>query len=139
MRPPNKGILLIDYQRYWREIAARALRSADFLVCPVDSYNYYLALECLQWENPDLVVLGCTRIGLEEQSLITQVLAHKHHLLVICAFLPWQVMRSLFVQGVDDIVDKTYDPAHLIDIVNKTLASIVPRNSYQAVEREGVA
>ena len=139
MRSSSKCILLIDNQQYWRETATRALKSADFFVCPFDSYNYYLALECLQGKKPDLVVLGCTRIGLEEQSLISQILAQKHHLLVLCVLLPWQVMRALFVQGVDDIVDKTYSAAHLIDIVHETLVSTVPHNSYQAVEREGVA
>ncbi len=136
MRHSSKCILLIDYQQYWRETATDALNSVGFLVCSVDSYNYDLALECLQGKKPDLVVLGCMRIGLEEQSLITQVLAHKHHLLVLCVFLPWQVMRTLFVQGVDNVVDKTYNTAYLIDIVNETLVSTVPHNSYQAVERE---
>ena len=139
MRPPSKCILLIDYQRYWREAATHALKSAGFLVCPLDSYNYFIPLECLQGKNPDLVVLGCTRIGLEEQNLITQVLAHKHHLLVLCVSLPWQVMRSLFLQGVDDIVDKPHDPADVVNFVNQALESTTTVNSYQALESTGIS
>ena len=135
----NKRILLIDYQQYWREISTRALRSRGFLVCPLDTYNYVLPHNCFHGENPDLVVLGCTQIGDEEEHLITQILAHKHHLLVLCAFLSSKVTRALFLRGVDDIVDKPYDPEYLITIVNEVLASLIPRNSYQAVERNGVA
>lgn len=141
MKPDSTGkrILLIDQQQCWREIAASTLRSAGFFVCTFDSYNYAFFQECLQGVNPDLVVLGCTQIRSEEERLIAQILAHKHHLLVLCTFLPWPVMRSLFLQGVDDVVDKPDDPAYLINFVHIVLASTVPRNSYQAVERAGVA
>lgn len=135
----SKRILLIDYQQYWREIFTQALKSVGFLVCTLETYNYAPPQDCLQSEKPDLVVLGCAHIGPEEQQLITRILAHKHHILVLCDFLPWQVMRSLFLLGVDDIADKPYDPTYLIGIVNQTLESTIPRNSYQAVEREGAA
>jgi DNA-binding NtrC family response regulator len=134
----SKRILLIDHQLYWREISAQALRSAGFIVCTLDTYNYSPPHDCLKGEDPDLVVFGCVHIGSEEQRLIAQILSHKHHLLVLSVSLPWQVMRSLFLQGVDDIVDKPYNPAYLINIVNQTLESTLSRNSYQAVERHGV-
>ncbi len=140
MKPhDSKRILLIDYQQHWQESAASALSSVGFSVCTLDTYNYVLSLNCLDGENPDLVVLGCNQIGPEEEELISKILAHKHHLLVLCAFLPWQVMRSLFLRGVDDIADKPYDPDYMIVLVTVLLASLVPRNCYQAVEREGVA
>ena len=139
MKSPNsKRILLIDHQYYWREISAHALKSVGFIVCTLDTYNYLLPQDCLKGEDPDLVVLGCVRIGGEEQRLIAQILARKHHLLVLCDSLSWQVMRSLFLQGVDDIEDKPYDPAYMVYIVNQALESTVSRNSYQAVERNGV-
>jgi DNA-binding NtrC family response regulator len=136
--PNGKRILLIDHQLYWREVSAHALRSNGFVVCILDTYNYLPPQDCLKGEDPDLVVLGCVRIRPEEQQLIDDVLAHKHHLLVLCDSLPLQVMRSLFLQGVDDIVDKPYDPAYLVNFVNQALESTVSRNSYQAVERNGV-
>lgn len=141
MKPFNKSkrILLIDYQPYWREISTQALKSIGFSVYTLETYNYSPPQDCLHGEKPDLVVLGCAHIGPEEQQLITRILAHKYHILVLCDFLPWQVMRSLFLQGVDDITDKPYDPAYLVSIVNQTLESTVPRNSYQAVERDGAA
>ena len=135
----NKRILLIDHHEYWQEFSSSILRSAGFLVCTLDTYNYFIPQDCLQGENPDLVILSCNHIGPEEEYLIARLLAHKHHLLVLCDFIPWQKMRFLFLQGVNDITDKPYDPAYLIALVDEVLASLVPRNSYQAVEREGVA
>jgi DNA-binding response OmpR family regulator len=135
----SKRILLIDSQQHWRETATSALRSAGFSVCTLDSYNCVLPHNCLDGENPDLVVLGCNQIGPEEEELISQVLAHKRHLLVLCTSLSWQVMRSLFLQGVDDVADKPYYPDYVIVLVTVVLASLVPRNCYQAVERNGVA
>src|SRR2546428_10040378 len=107
----SKRILLIDHQLDWREASAHALKSVGFIVCTLDTYNYQASQDCLKGEEPDLVVLGCVCVGPEEQRLITQILACKHHLLVLCVSLPWRVMRSLFLQGVDDVVDKPYDPA----------------------------
>lgn len=134
-----KRILLIDRQTHWREAFAHALRSAGFIVCTLDTYNYVLPQVCLKGEEPDLVVLGCVLIRPEEQMLITQILARKHHLLVLSISLPWHVMHSLFLQGVDDIVDKPHDPATVVDFVNQVLESTVTFNSYRTIERNGIA
>src|SRR5947209_17825136 len=115
----NIRILLIDYQRHWREIATSTLRDEGFLVCPCDTYNYISLLKCFHGENPDLIVLGCAQIGPYEEQFITQVLARKQHVLVLCTFLPSKMMRSLFLKGVDDIVEKPYDPTSLIILVNE--------------------
>src|SRR5579864_8607560 len=118
MKPhDSKRILLIDNQQHWRESAASALSSVGFSVCTLDTNKYVLPLNCLDGENPDLIVLGCNQIGPEEEELISQILAHKHPLLVLCVFLPWQVMRSLFLRGVDDIADKPDDPDYIIVLV----------------------
>jgi hypothetical protein len=85
------------------------------------------------------VILGCNQVGPEEERLIAHVLADKHHLLVLGAYLPWQVMRSLFLLGVVDIEDKPYDASHFIEIVKEALTSLIPRNSYQASERGNIA
>jgi DNA-binding NtrC family response regulator len=83
----------------------------------------------MESENPDLVVSGCAHIGAEEQRLIDEVLAHKHHLLVVCTSLSWQTVRKLFLKGVDDIVDKPYNPAKLVNIVNEVLETPPTRSS----------
>jgi len=134
----TKHILLIDQQPFWREVSFQALRSAGFLISILDTYNYLPSRDFLNEDNPDLVVLGCVQIGPEEQRLISQLLALKQHLLVVSASLSWQMMRTLFLQGVDDIVNKPDEPASLVKIVNQTIESTVPHNSYQAVERYGV-
>lgn len=137
-RAKRKRILLIDHQSYWRELSSRALRDVGFFVSTLATYNQALLEDYLKEENPDLVVFGCTCIRDEEQRLIEQVLKHKQHLLVLCTTLSWHIIRSLFRQGVADIVDKPYDPDSLIKIVNQALASTIPRNGYQAVERARV-
>ena len=135
----SKRIVLIDYQRYWREISTKALRSSGFVVNTLDSYNYLPKEKCLQEEHPDLVVLGCSGIRHEEQKLIDDILAHNHHLLVLCTSLSWQTMRNLFLQGVDDIVDKPYNPANLVEIVIQALEHTPRSKMYQAAERHGAA
>jgi len=135
----KKRILLIDHQPYWREISTNALKKDGFTVGTLDTYHYLPSQECVEGENPDLIVLGCARIEIEEQQLIDDVLAHKHHLLVLCTSLSWQTMRKLFLKGVDDIVDKPYNPAKLVKIVKEVLVSIPCCNEHQAVERNGAA
>ena len=135
----NKHILLIDHQPYWREISTNALQKFGFAVDTHDTHNYLSSPKFEEDKNPDLIVLGCTHIGTEEQQLIDDVLNRKHHLLVMCTSLPWQTMRDLFLKGVDDILDKPYNPAKLVEIVNEALEITPPRNQYQAVERSGIA
>src|SRR5205823_6443619 len=134
----KKRILLIDHQPYWREISTSALRREGFTVGTLDTYNYLPSQESVEGKKPDLVVLGCHHIEAEEQKLIDEVLSHKYHLVVLCTSLSWQIMRTLFLRGVDDIVDKPYNPAKLVKIVNEALESTPPRNRYQAVERNGL-
>src|SRR5438876_5600159 len=119
----SKRILLIDHQSYWRKISTDALKKFGFAVNACETYNYLPSQEHVEDENHDLIVLGCSCIGTEEQQLIDDVLAGKHHLLVLCTSLSWQTMRMLFLQGVDDIVDKPYNPAKLVKIVNQALES----------------
>ena len=135
----SKRIVLIDHQPYWREISTNALRSSGFVVDICDTYNFLPEQEWEESENPDLVVLGCSGIRVEEQKLIDDVLAHNHHLLVLCTSLSWLTMRNLFLKGVHDIVDKPYNPASLVKIVNQTLESTHPGKKYQPKERQGAA
>ncbi len=80
--------------------------------------------------RPDLTIVGCTQVGPEEQTLIEHLLTAQHHLLVVCTFLPRQVMRSLFLQGVDDVADKPYTSNNLVAIVQDALQSILARNQW---------
>ena len=131
----NKRILLIDNQPYWREISTNALREAGFTVDMLETYHDLASQECVDEEKPELVLLGCKRIGTEEQQLIDEVLNQKQHLLVLCTSLSWLTMRTLFLKGVDDILDKPYNPAKLVNIVRETLENIF---GYQTLERNGI-
>ncbi len=135
----KKHILLIDHQPYWREISTNALRGAGFTVDMLGTYHDLPSQECREGEKPELVVLGCTRIGTEEQRLIDEVLHQKHHLLVLCTSLSWQTMRTLFLKGVDDILDKPYNPTKLVKIVNEALENTPLLKGYQTAEGNGIA
>jgi DNA-binding response OmpR family regulator len=79
-------------------------------------------------QKPDLIIIGCSQVGKEEQTLIDQLLADQYHLLVVSTFLSRQMMRALFLQGVDDVADKPYNPDSLVDMVEDTLQSILARD-----------
>jgi len=123
----RKHILLIDRQSYWRDISTDALQKVGFAVGTLDTYEYTLAEE----EKPDLVLLGCARVGHEEQLLIDEMLARKQHLLVCCTSFSGGTMRELFLQGVDDIVDKPYNPISLVKIVWQAIKRTPPREGVQ--------
>jgi DNA-binding NtrC family response regulator len=137
--PCNKRILLIDRQPYWREISTKGLQRAGFSVGTLDTYTYQPPQLCLEDGDPDLVVLGCTRIQAEEQQLIDKVLAQRHHLLVLCTSLSWQTMRVLFRQGVADILEKPYNPAKLVNIVSQVLEHTSSYINPPRIEVKGAA
>ncbi len=125
-------ILVIDHQPYWRDFYSEALKAAGFSVSSNDTY----ITPQNGPEDPDLVVLGCSSVGPDEQHLISQVLTGRKHVLVLATFLPWQVMRSLFLQGVDDVVDKPSNTSYLVNIVRDALNNITAQDS--AREKEGI-
>lgn len=118
----NARILVIDHQAFWRRFSTHALSEAGFLV--EDCEDYHSAL--LQKDGCNLIILSCANVGDDEQHLITQILREGYHLLVLSAYLPQSVMRSLYLQGVDDITDKPYDPAVLVNLVEQILSKIAP-------------
>jgi DNA-binding NtrC family response regulator len=121
----NTRILVIDLQSYWRQFSTCALRDAGFFVN--DCEDYHSAL--LQKDDIDLIILSCAKVGSNEQQLITQLLQEKFHLLVLSTYLPQSVMRSLYLQGVDDIADKPYDAVMLVNLVQQVLDKIAPREA----------
>jgi DNA-binding NtrC family response regulator len=132
----EKRILIIDRQEYWRQDSAQALKAAGFTVRTLDNYDYLPSMDP-KGEKPDLIILGCAGIGIEEQKLVAELLENKQNLVVLCTSLSSQVMRTLFLAGANDVADKPYDPARLVNVVEQALASLSPRDSYRAVEREG--
>lgn len=116
-----RRILLIDRQEYWRKLSAHALSEAGFAVSVLGSYSYSPDTAYFEEGPPDIVIIGCLKIGHEEQQLIVQLLADKHRVVVLGASLPWNDMRSLFLAGADDVADKTYDGAHLVRMVEEAL------------------
>jgi DNA-binding NtrC family response regulator len=124
--------LIVDRQKPWRDFSARSLETAGFLVRTLDSYDCSAFDACVQKEKPDLVLFGCAAVEPEDQEMIENILRHRFHLLVLCTSPSWLIVHGLFRAGAADIVDKSYDPNRLLTLVNQTLESLSPRNSYQA-------
>jgi hypothetical protein len=133
----EKRVLIIDREQpSWREESAKALRKAGFLVDVLTKYEYPPADQPAGY-NPDLVILGCSSIRHDERELIALILKDHRHLLVFCIALPWGVMRSIFLAGVDDVTDKSYDPTALVEHVSHAFKSMKspPRDSFHAAEK----
>jgi DNA-binding NtrC family response regulator len=111
------NILIIDRQEYWRRTSASTLREVGFEVIEVDDYTGDWRSVLDDGTQVDLIIVGCVSVGDEERQLIEDILQHPHRLLVFCISLPWRVMRSLFLLGVEDVTDKTYDPRQLLKTV----------------------
>jgi DNA-binding NtrC family response regulator len=127
------SILVIDHQQYWRELAAEALRSAGYAVTTAAIYDEVLP----QHQDFALILLGCAGVEPEERLLIMRLLARKQYVIVLAASLSAQVMRALFIKGVEDAGDKTYDAADLVETVERALERIRSRKSFQyPLERE---
>ena len=116
----GKHILLIDLQDEWRESSAKVLKEHGFLVQEMNNYEYAPPDK----GGHDLVILGCARLGAGELKLVTNILEHKEHLLVLITKVSWPSLRAVFLAGVSDVADKPYDPSFLMDIVNQTFNTI---------------
>jgi DNA-binding NtrC family response regulator len=116
-----KRILVIDRQKYWRELWIHTLSKAGFVVQALDEYEYPPKIPSDRSRPSDLVILGCTIVGREELQLIERILDHKDRLLVSCTSLPWKTMRSLFLAGAEDVTDRTSEPDHLVALVETAL------------------
>lgn len=134
----NKRILVIDRQEYWREMVADTLGKAYSQIALLDTYNYQGKANYFAGAKvPDLVILGCVRIGEEERELIHRILADGLHLMIFSTLLPWEEMRHLFHEGADDVADKTYDHERLINAVEGVL-NAQQGDSYQRAGEKGL-
>jgi DNA-binding response OmpR family regulator len=121
----QQSILVIDRQEYWRDLAAAALRSAGYAV--TSSAMYAQALQ----QDYTLVLLGCASVDVDEHLFIARLLACRQQPVVLAAYLPAHSLRALFIEGVADAGDKTYDPVELVAIVGQTLQRLCARQRSQ--------
>lgn len=130
----DRPVLLVDRQRTRREHYASALRAQGFQIYACNNVHALLLLNTLP--QTMLVVLNCSYIEKEEERVIGEILERHYHLLVLCDTVSIPMVRVLFLQGVDDVADQPRTPEHLVSQIHEVLINLVPRNSYQAVERE---
>lgn len=122
----KKHILVIDRQTSWCEFSTQVLHDAGYSVEQSGDYQQPSPSNSM----PDLVLLGCMQVGPTEQQLITSLLEKHCHLLVLGVSISKTIMRSLYLQGVDDIVDKPYSPKTLVSIVNQALDHIALHENF---------
>lgn len=127
----GKRILLIDHQSSWREAAGNALSKRKFLVKTSNAYTYSEPKCYVQGGPPDVVILGCATVKREERRLIEDIVAHHRHLLILCAALPREDIRQLFLAGADDVSDKPYSPGNLLNVVGDALLCQEVKDSFR--------
>ncbi len=137
-RQSNRIILLIYEQGTWPGEYLSLLRAHDFRVYACDMAHARLLLDH-SLPKITLVVLNCSSIGRIEEYLIKQFLACHSHMMVLCDNLSISMVRTLFLKGVDDVTNQPRSPIELAHQIDAVLVNIVPRNSYQALERESIS
>jgi DNA-binding NtrC family response regulator len=130
-------LLIIDCQTYWHTFAANVLQVAGYDVQTLESYEDVLP-EVEKRRTFNLVILGCSNVAVSERLLITHLLAQHLHLIVLANTLTSTMIRALFLQGVDDAVEKTHDGAYLLSCIDQALERIAWRKQHQFLERRGV-
>lgn len=135
----RRRLLVIDQDDRWRARLADALRALGF---EVDTLG---KLEYPRWKTKkpttyyDLVILGCQNVTDYEWELIHELVEERRHLLVLPAIASSALMRKLFLAGVDDVADKSYDMSRITGYVLQTLDDITPRDSYELVRQRGAS
>ncbi len=129
----EKYIIVIDVQHYWRELATSTLRNQGFRVYDLATYSSFPTPLCFQEERPNLVVLGCATVGPGEKDLIAKIQQLRYPLLVLCTILSGELARSLFLQKVNDVAEKSYHPDQLIQTVRRAIPESVPNRQLVSV------
>ena len=130
----NSSLLIIDHQAYWHTFAANTLQMAGYHVQTLESYED-VAPELEKGQSFNLVILGCADVDRPERLLIMHLLTQHLHLIVLANKLTSAMIRALFLQGVDDAVEKTHDSAHLLFYVDQAVERIAWREQHQFSEK----
>ncbi len=133
----HSSLLIIDHQTYWHSFAANVLQVAGYRVQTLEAYEDVLP-ELEKGQTFNLVILGCADVAVPERLLITHLLAQHLHLIVLANILTSAMIRALFLQGVDDAVEKTHDGARLLSYVNQAIERIAWREQHQFSEKRRV-
>lgn len=133
----DSSLLIIDHQAYWHTFAANALQSTGYHVQTLASYEDVLP-ELEKGQIFNLIILGCTDVNVPERLLITHLLAQHLHLIVFASRLTSTMIRALFLQGVNDVVEKTHGKTLLLSYVDQAIERISWIKEQQHLERNKV-
>jgi DNA-binding NarL/FixJ family response regulator len=127
----QKSILIIDRQSSWREEATVALQSSGYVVYAHGQYEYPLPRN----GKPDLVIFGCVKIRREERNFIKKLIMDNIHLLVLSSSLPWSLVRPLFLDGVEDVNEKSYQKDKILRAVEEAFNNMTPKDAFDERRR----
>ena len=133
----HNSLLIIDHQTYWHTFATNALQIAGYQVQTLASYED-IFLELDKGHTFNLVILGCTDVAVSERLLINRLLGRHLHIIVLANTLTSEMIRALFLQGVDDAVEKTYNGARLLSYIDQAIERIAWRKQHQITENRSL-
>ncbi len=123
-------IWLIDHRSYRRNFCRLALEGAGFVVVATGQYIDPPMSNCSE-ARPDLVILGCTKVGAEERELVKRIVNLRYRLLVLPTTLPPEIMRLLFRAGAQDVTEMPDGGGRLVQLVREALERAAAATSYQ--------
>lgn len=123
-RDQDQYVWVLDRLGHWRHRFARELQAAGYRVRHIESYDVPSGKPA-----PDLVVLGCARVGPEERELVARFVERDVPIVVISSQLREAESRRLFHLGALDVGPRPRSVGDLVKIVSQALASVLRRRN----------
>lgn len=117
----SKGIMIVDDEDKIRNILSKLLNTAGYRVLAVG--NGRQALELYQSFNPDLMVLDYKMPGMSGIELMIEIkkINSRQTILFLTAFGNVPLAVEAIKEGAYDFIEKPFDNARFLHIVNKAL------------------
>ncbi len=115
-------VWVLDRLSHRRLRVARDLEAAGYRVEQSGSYDVFP-----NGAVPDLVVLGCARVGPEERALVARFVEWAVPIVVTSSHLSEEESRGLFHLGARDVGPRPQSVGDVLEIVSKALASVLRR------------
>jgi DNA-binding response OmpR family regulator len=124
----NKTILVVDDEPTIREVVRRYLEKEGFHV--VEAADGYTAMDALQYDDPDLVVLDLMLPGIDGLTITRQLRqSMKKATPIIMLTAKGETTDRIrgLDYGADDYIAKPFSPRELVSRINAVLRRVVPK------------